>query len=246
MALLVVSLGACGRPAEPAKVPATVTWTTGAAQVTGVRPGPAPNTAVIEVDLPAGGEDCAKDLHLEMLTEENNTVYANVVFSSRGSNVVGACPANERAETTLTTPGPLGDRPLVFNSEAMWHRLGAAYGRCDARLGCTPPADHCAEAWIDQATFDSDVPVKHLSGARVVRGCDGAWLVLDITRHVGECPPAEGAPGCSSEGPVNRVVYRWNGKGWQSVAGAKGAGCDEIKTRLPEFPAALCDRLPSP
>lgn len=249
MVLLVVSLGACGRGAEsgaPSKVPATVAWTTNAAQVTGARPGPAPNTAVIEVELPSGGEDCAKDLRIEMLTEENDTVYANVVFSSRGSAVFGACPAKVKAETTLTTPGPLGQRPLSLNSSEVWHRLGASYGRCDEHLGCTPPADPCAEAWIDKVTFDADVPVKHLNGARDVRGCDGTWLVLDINRHVGDCPPADGVPACPATGHASRVVYRWTGNGWNGVAGAKGAGCDEIKAQLPEFPSALCDRLPSP
>ncbi|GAA1945911.1 hypothetical protein GCM10009754_12200 [Amycolatopsis minnesotensis] len=240
--MLVVSLAACGRAAEPA----AATWTTSAAQVTGARPGPAPNTAVLEVVLPAGGEDCAKDLRVEMLTEENGTVHANVVFSSRSSSAVGACPAKVRAETTLSTPGPLGDRPLMLNSMDVWHRLGATYGRCDEHLGCAPPADHCAEAWIDKTTFDADVPVKHLNGARDVRACDGTWLVLDLNRHVGGCPPADGVPACSATGTANRVVYRWNGTHWGSVAGVKGAGCDEIKTRLPEFPSVLCDRLPSP
>lgn len=219
--------------APPAAAPQ---WTTWAAEVTAVRPGADAASVVIEVSVP----DCAGEPRVEMLTEENDTVYANVVVSG-----LGDCAGRKAAEVVLRTPGPLGTRPLMLNSMDVWGPSGGAYARCDEQLGCVPPEDHCAEAWIDKTVYGMDVPIKRLHGVRDVRGCDGDWLVLDINRSAGDCPPAEGAPPCAASGQASRVFFEWR-EGWTSFAGSQQAGCADAQAARPNFPAALCSSLDAP
>ncbi|WP_153033236.1 hypothetical protein [Amycolatopsis sp. YIM 10] len=237
--LVVVALGALlamvnrDDDAQPSAASAEVTW---AAEVTGVRPGADAASVVIGVSVP----DCAGEPRVEMLTEENDTVYANVVVSGRGD-----CAGRKAAEVVLRTPGPLGARPLMLNSMDVWGPSGGGYARCDEQLGCLPPEDHCAEAWIDKTVYGMDVPVKRLHGVRDVRGCDGDWLVLDIDRSAGDCPPAEGASPCTAGGQASRVFFEWR-DGWSSFAGSRQAGCADAHAVRPEFPAALCASLGAP
>ncbi|GAA4546546.1 hypothetical protein [Amycolatopsis samaneae] len=221
-------------------------WNDVSAEVTAVRPGPAPNVVIARVILPAGDPDCARSPHVDHLDETNDTVSAYIVYAMRATLPREACPRKEQADVPLTTRSPIGDRAVTLNYGRAWHRKGAEYGHCDDNLGCVPPADHCAEAWINQVTFNADVPANHLHGARDVRGCDQNWLILDLDRHVGDCPPAEGAPACRNTHRANRVFYRWAGNGWASFANAKDGGCAEIRAVRPDFPSALCEKLPAP
>ncbi|MBN6039174.1 hypothetical protein [Amycolatopsis sp. 195334CR] len=231
VALVVVNRGDGSAP--PAAAPE---WTTWAAEVTGVRPGADPASVLIDVSIP----DCGGEPRVEMLTEENDTVYANVVVSGPGT-----CTGQKTAEVVLRTPGPLGTRPLMLNTMDVWGLSGGAYARCDEQLGCVPPADHCAEAWIDKTVYGMDVPIKRLHGVRDVRGCDGDWLVLDLNRSAGDCPPAEGAPPCTAGGQTSRVFFEWR-DGWTSFAGSQQAGCADAHAVRPQFPAALCAALGAP
>ncbi|MFD9893796.1 hypothetical protein ACFWY9_30990 [Amycolatopsis sp. NPDC059027] len=229
----------------PAGAAETV-WRDLQAEVTAVRPGPEPNVVVARATVPAGEPDCARSPHVDKVTEENDTVYANIVYSTRATLAREACPRKEQIDVPLTARSPIGDRAISLNSGQAWHRKGAEYGHCDEYLGCVPPADHCAEPWINQTVFSADVPVNRLHGARDLRGCDQNWLVLDLDRHVGDCPPAEGAPACQNTRRANRVFYHWAGNGWKSFAGAKDGGCAEVKAVEPEFPPALCEKLAAP
>ncbi|MGW4486770.1 hypothetical protein ACWEOE_23350 [Amycolatopsis sp. NPDC004368] len=231
----------------PTTAPATAAqrWTTLAAPVDGIRLGSNDASVVIHVSLPAGGPGCSRSPRVEPLTESADelatAVQANVVFDS-ANQAYGGCPTNQAAEVPFTLAAPLGERPLVLNNQA-WHRTGATFARCDEFLGCTPPADHCADAWVDRAVFDLDVPVKHLHGVRDVLACDGSWLVFDLNRHVGDCPP-EGTSCVPGSGPTQRVVYSWDPRGWKQETATKTGTCQEIRAALPKFPAALCAKLP--
>ncbi|MEV6900952.1 hypothetical protein [Amycolatopsis sp. NPDC051372] len=220
-------------------------WITTAAPVDGVRPGADPASVVIHVSLPAGGAGCSRSPRVEPLSETPDelatAVNVNVVFDS-ANQAYGGCPTKQPAEVPFTLAAPLGDRALVLNTEA-WHRTGTTFARCDKFLGCTPPADHCAGQWVDRAVFDLDVPVKHLNGVRTVLACDGSWLVLDLDRHVGDCP-AEGTSCVPGAGPIQRIVYSWDPRGWKLETGTKTGTCAEIRAALPKFPAALCAKLP--
>ncbi|MEV0069445.1 hypothetical protein [Amycolatopsis sp. NPDC050768] len=231
-------------PAAPTASTAPQNWVTFAARVDGIDPGPDPASVVIHVLLPAGNPGCSRSPHVEPIpgaTETADAVNTNVVYESSNS-AFGACPTQQLADVPFTAAAPIGNRALVLNTDA-WHRTGATFARCDEFLGCTPPADHCADAWVDRAVFDLDVPVKHLHGVRDVLVCDGRWLVLDLNRHVGDCPV--GNTSCvPPAGPVQRVVYAWDPRGWKQENGTKTGTCEEIRAALPEFPQPLCEKLP--
>ncbi|WP_432850228.1 hypothetical protein ACQPXB_07055 [Amycolatopsis sp. CA-161197] len=232
-------------PAAPTASTAPHTWVTVTAPVDGIRPGPDPASVVIHVMLPAGGPGCSRSPRVETMSETPDelatAIHANVVFESSNS-AYGGCPTEQPAEIPFTATAPIGNRALVLNNEA-WHRTGATFARCDEFLGCTPPADHCADEWVDRAVFDLDVPVKHLHGVRDVLACDGQWLVFDLNRHVGDCP-VDGTSCVPGTGPVQRVVYSWEARGWKQENGTKTGTCEEIRAALPQFPQALCGKLP--
>jgi hypothetical protein len=235
---------------EPSAQNAPTTWTTYAAEIAGVRRGDE-HTVIVVADLPAGRADCAKDLRIESLNEREpnapDVVYANVVFSSAGSAVAGACPDRRQAEVAMRVSDPLGQRMLMFNAlHPAWAPTGSnAYRQCDEVLGCHPPSDHCDPVWVDQAVLGMDVPVKRVRGVRDVLACDGTWLVLDLNRAVGDCPPAEGAPRCDVPKSTTRVFLRFERDGWRSVAGGKEAGCAPVRPEVPAFPESLCGDLPA-
>ncbi|GGM83024.1 hypothetical protein GCM10012275_62000 [Longimycelium tulufanense] len=165
----------------------------------------------------------------------------------------------------MTASRPIGDRILSLDGvHSVWVADGESYRPCEKYLGCHPPEDHCAAEWIDKATFMSDVPIKRLRSVRKVRACDGRWLILDINRNVGVCPPAEGelprgippssaAPTptrtpipCQPGSRIQRTLYRWTAEGWQHALIVAEGGCRQMQAAEPDLPIGLCDQLPPP
>lgn len=247
--LVLVSSRVGERSASPPTTTDTPAWTTFAAEVVGVRRGDE-RTAIVEVELPAGRSDCARDLRVELLEDQlpdrPTVIYANIVFSSAGTAVADACPDQTPAEVAMPVAQPLADRVLMFNSMTpQWAPEGDRYRSCDEHLGCYPPADHCDPVWIDQAVYYMDVPVNRIRGVRDVVACDGTWLVLELNRGAGNCPPTEGvAQPCVVDDKTNRLFLHFGQHGWDSVAGTRDAGCAAVHTERPDFPAALCESLP--
>jgi hypothetical protein len=250
---VVVVLVLVSRPghtdAGQAPVTSAPAWTTFAAEVTGVRKVD-DRTVMVQVSLPAGRADCARDPHVEMLQDQlpdrPDNIYANVVFSSAGASEVGACPEHQPAEVELRVTQPLGERALVLNTDTthVWAPAGDTYRLCDPTLGCRPPADHCDPVWIDQAVLQMDVPVKRIRSIRDVLACDGTWLVFDLNRAAGQCPPAEGAPKCEITERATRLFMHFDANGWVTVAGTQDGGCAAVHAARPAFPAAMCEKLP--
>lgn len=238
-----VLLAGCARPgplgAGASGAPSPADWTTFAAEVTGVRPGPAPQALVIDVSLPAGAEGCARNPRTDMYTEENNTIYANVVVDSARAGVHGGCPGAAAAVVMLTAPGPIGDRVVVLNQQA-WARTGDAYRRCAADIGCHPPADHCDPSWQLAAFNGLDVP-RH--AARDVEHCDQQWMVMVVDLNTAQCG-AGGRPGCSAPPSVHRYFLRFRDGAWQDFAQTQAGGCDAVRRADPAFPDELCRTLP--
>jgi hypothetical protein len=231
--------------ATSAPLPATSApthWSTSQADVTAVRRGPGGRTAIVELQVPSGDPDCARDPRATNLVEENNLVYASFVVDSRQDDRAGRCLARATATAELTAPGPLGDRTLVLNQQA-WAPQGDTYRRCDDQLGCRPPADHCDRAWVDQAISGMDVPRHAYQG---VKGCDGDWLVLEIDTGAGACGPVDPGPrpSCTAESRRSRHFMTFT-DGWTTVSGARDAGCAGIHAVEPDFPTALCKDLPA-
>jgi hypothetical protein len=124
-------------PSQPIRTapPAASDWVDYAADVTGLRPGPTDRSAIIEVSLTAGRDDCARGGPRVTYQEETATaVIANVVYSSAGNATVGACPYRRPAEVTLTSTAPLAGRSVSLNSMSTWILDGTRYRRCDTHL----------------------------------------------------------------------------------------------------------------
>ncbi|WP_152546935.1 hypothetical protein [Amycolatopsis orientalis] len=195
-------------------------WRTRTVEATGLREGADDRTLLIQVRIPEGSPDCARDPRIEGLTEENGIIYAGTVISG----LTGAdCRSTAPTEIRLTATSPIANRTVVLNSQttAAWHKLpDGTWGHCGA-LGCDPPADHCAPVRVAQTygeAIDTDT-----------RACDQEWLVVDrVNFH---------------RSPSIRVLYRWAPEGWQPVMNVESAGCDEILAKEPRFTRALCEKL---
>lgn len=228
---------ACGQSAKPAAPPE---WQSYAADVTGVRPGPAPNVALIDLTLPAGADGCSRNPAAAVFDQENGHLYVNASFESARAQIVGGCPDNTPATVPLTVPDPLGTRVLVVNEQA-WAPTGGAYRRCAPDVGCDPPADHCDPSWELAAFNGLDVP-RH--AYRSFDHCDQQWLVMTVDLNGGACG-AGGRPGCSAPPSVTRYFLRFVA-GWQVLAQTRSGGCAAVLAAEPTFPTALCEHLTAP
>jgi hypothetical protein len=224
---------------QPAAEPPPA-WTDYSAEVTGVRRGPTDRVALIDITVPAGRPDCARDPRITYYTEENNRIYANVVVSSAGAAVVGGCPERAPAVVTLTAPNPLGDRLLVLNQEA-WKPDGAGYRKCDGALGCDPPSDPCDPRLLNAVRDGMDVP---RNSAYTVEHCEPRWLVMSVNLNSTACG-AGGRPGCSAPPSVRRYFLRYDGR-WTVVVSTVGPGCADVLASEPAFPRQACANLPAP
>jgi hypothetical protein len=193
-------------PAPPANL---------AAWVSDIRPGPDDHSAVLHVDLSA----CAVEPHVRV-TETADRIDADVLFGSQGGPDCRQVPA----DFPMRTAAPIGKRPVIVNAGDAWRPAPGGWKKCDKILGCDPPADHCAEAWVAQLEFSAEAEYPGTT-----RACDQNWLIHDLQRHSGQA--------------ANRVAYRWAGTGWVSFASAVGGGCGEILAVEPKFPTSLCRDL---
>ncbi|WP_086842799.1 hypothetical protein [Amycolatopsis kentuckyensis] len=210
-----------GQPAPspaPQPVPSSAPPAEQLAWVTDVRPGPDDRSAVLHLDLPT----CAEAPHARV-TEAENRIDAEILFRPREG---AHCP-QAPADFPIKTAAPIGKRPFIVNVGETWGLVSGGWKKCDERLGCEPPADHCDQAWIAQLEFSAEAEYPGTT-----RACDQNWLVHDLQRHSGQ--------------PPTRVAYRWAGTYWASFAGAKGGGCAEILAVEPKFPTALCKDLKPP
>ncbi|WP_018353028.1 hypothetical protein [Longispora albida] len=243
-------LAGCG--GQPAAGPADTGVASAApvmAEVAGVRPGPAEDTFVVDLSLPAGKPGCARDPKATNVTEEGETIFASFVYSPGYSyDTLRVCAEKTTVPVTVKVSRPVGTRTLSLNSipGSRWTQEAGAFRRCHDTLGCKPPADHCDPLWIDLVVGTMDVPVKRIRGVRTVRGCEQNWLVFDLNPAAGDCPPAEGAAtACSVPSRTRRVYLRWDSNGWKEFATGKSAGCADALGTEPAFPARLCENLPA-
>ncbi|MBB5850526.1 hypothetical protein ACFQ05_32600 [Amycolatopsis umgeniensis] len=213
--------------ASPETAPATTSGTTPgpplmsappadmSAWVTDIRLGPDDHSAVLRVDLPA----CAVEPHTQ-ITEAADRIGAGVLFQPGNGPDCKQVPT----DFPMKTAASIGKRPVIVNAGDAWGLTSTDWKKCDKILGCEPPTDHCDAAWVAQAEFSAEAEYPGTT-----RACDQNWLIHDLQRHSGQAP--------------TRVVYRWAGNGWMSVASAKGGGCGEILAAEPAFPTHLCQNL---
>ncbi|UMP01474.1 hypothetical protein [Amycolatopsis sp. EV170708-02-1] len=201
-------------PKSPTSVEAALPDATLTVATTGVRAGPDDRTLLLQVAIPK----CGRDPRIEGLTEENDIIYAYVVITPGAAD----CRETVPSEIKLTTAAPIANRTLMLDwSAGPWNKLpDGTWGHCGA-LGCHPPADHCADVWVEQTRGEAiDIDT---------RACDQRWLVVDRTNF--------------PQSPSLRVLYRWATEGWQSVTSVKSKGCEEILAKEPQFSRVLCEKL---
>jgi hypothetical protein len=237
-ALAAVGL-ACGRPANlSAPAPGSSPGSFMVSGVQSVRRGPTPNTVLIDVAVPSGGEDCVRNLRADVFDQvPGSTIFVHVLFDSANVQTYGVCPTTAIATVTLTMPDPIGDRPLAID-ERVWTPDGTGYRQCDVNLGCNPPADHCAQQWIQQARSGLDVP-QH--GFTKAEHCDQSWLILTVDANTAVCG-AGGRPGCSAPPNVTRYFLRFD-NGWRYIISTTTGGCAAVKAKAADFPEGLCRAL---
>ena len=213
-------------------------WVTYQAAVSAVTPGPGAKTVTVHVKAPAGGDSCSRNVRVGNRVEENGVVFADIVQDSAGSAVHGACPTYRPAQVRLTSPQPIGDRPLTLNQKT-WALRNGTYVRCDENLGCTPPKDRCDPIWTRAAVQGMDVS-RHSQGD--VEACDGTWLVMTVPDDATTCG-AEARPGCEVNTSVRRYFLRSGPAGWTTVTRTASGGCADALKAAPTFPRKLCAGL---
>ncbi len=249
---LMVLVGCAAPPgsreaAGPAPSTGAVTpqrWVSYAADVVAVHPGRTGRDAIIEVRLPGSRVDCGRDPQVSYVEEEQGLFHLTVVFSA-ASNPRDSCASSRLAEVTFNAPASLSGRTLVINNESFWQQTGTDYRKCDERLGCDPPTDHCDPAWRDLVLGHLDVP-RH-SGVST-RACDGHWMVVDIDVGPSSCTRINAAVnGCRPTSNVTRWFLRFTGTRWEIITGTtRTGGCSVVQAEDPNFPTTLCQDLSAP
>src|SRR5439155_13048117 len=130
---------------------------------------------------PSGNQLCITGVQALVTETSAQAVYVGV----RGTPTATACSSSNSPTVSLTLPEPLAGRDLVVDSNAYTSDGAGTMRRCDAQLGCHPPAFGCDQPWIDQALREADTPPR---SKRTVEGCDGHYLVMTIDVGTSACP----------------------------------------------------------
>lgn len=225
---------ASGPPVERESLPGTF-----AAEATAVRVLPEGRGFAITVEVPAGERGCATDARARYDGDDYGRHHVTTVYDSAG----GRCP--DSLERTVELRVPPQGRDLVLNNAAWRPGPDRSYVQCSDVLGCRPPADRCADAWVQQLLSTTELPPERDVD---VLGCDGAWMVLAVDAVVTGCQPIDGAsppPGCAGSGVHTRWFARLDAeRHWEVVASGRSAGCADVAD-VPAFPRRLCEALPA-
>ncbi|MDW8478135.1 hypothetical protein QBA57_00935 [Streptomyces scabiei] len=218
-------------------------WTLSAPiRIDGVRTADGGRSLVVDAEVPDGARDCVRSLRGELDTVEHGTVYVKVTYETRSQDQASGCTDTQRVKATVKLSEPLGSRKVMVNSMDVYTPVGATPPalRLCGENGCDPTPPRCTSSSYQQAVNDTDIP-EHTSWEE--RGCDGTWLVLDLSTRMGAACGDPG-DGCSSSGVSQRWFYKAASSGWRPVATSGDAGCAGIHRVQPELPEHLCASLP--
>ncbi|MFF6788828.1 hypothetical protein ACFY9C_07115 [Streptomyces filamentosus] len=211
-------------------------------RIDGVRTAGGGRALVVGAEVPDGERECVRGLRGTFESAGHGTVRVSVTYESPAADREYGCTGTRRVETTVELDGPLGSRKVLVNNWTAYTPAGAvppALRPCGEN-GCDPTPPRCAPSSYQQAVDGTDVP-EHTGWEE--RGCDGTWLVLDLSSRMG--PVCGGVDdGCSSGSVSQRWFYRAEPEGWRAVAMNGGAGCAGVRAVLPDLPERLCASLP--
>jgi hypothetical protein len=265
--VLALLLAACGTaPAGPAATDAAATVTASASPagaaastVTTWRTFPANDFVhmqladsgrelVIPVQVPPENSECLRNFTARLTSFTPAVARLTITFEEPVSGP-GAyqCPLGPIATVRIALPAPLGKRQVIVNNLAtFWSTSATALTLCgNAGTPCTPvptspPPASCSDVsygWAMAATG----PPEHADYNAV--GCDGQWLVLDVG-WPGGAAGCDG-PSCGTGSTVTHWFFRASAKGWIVIASSLTAGCTRVHQVAPQFPTALCAKLPA-
>ncbi|MER5863193.1 hypothetical protein [Kitasatospora sp. NPDC002040] len=242
-ALLAVLLGGCGSTVAAGRA-APASWgLVGPSAVEGARTAEDGKALSVDVRVPAGGGECYRALTGSVETVEAGTVHVRVTYEAPRGDSRTDCTGYTTATATFPLPEPVGEKKVLINSQYVFTPAGAvppALRLCGSQ-GCDPVATSCTDGSYRQALVQADTP-QHSSWR--ARGCDGRWLVLEISVPTGAACGDPG-PDCSASVRTARWFYRSGPAGWTAVTTDGSAGCAGVHRTEPSFPAALCSALPA-
>ncbi|MQY13495.1 hypothetical protein SRB5_36430 [Streptomyces sp. RB5] len=235
--------GAGGVP--PSEASEGARWTLASPiRIDGVRTADGGRSLVVGAEVPDGPRPCVRSLRGEVDHVGDGVVSVRVTYESPAGDRESGCTGTRRVEVPVQLDEPLGTRKVgVGYPGNLFTPVGAtppALRKCGEN-GCDPTPPRCTPDSYRQAVNSTDI-ADHTHSEE--RGCDGKWLVLDLSTRMG---PACGEPGdgCSSSSVSQRWFYRAGESGWRPVATSGDAGCGGVRKVVPEFPEGLCASLPS-
>lgn len=195
----------------------------------------------ITAEVPAGRAGCAGALTGTVI-QWNPSADITLTVESWGPDM-NACPSQQTETSDLTLPAALGQRDVVIDTSAIFAPAsGALMRRCG--ISCTPPPPispaSCTDASYSEAMGATGPPQDADYNAV---GCDSQWLVLDVG-WPGGASGCDG-PSCAGGSTVEHWFFRASQHGWLVITNSLTAGCTRVHQVEPQFPAALCDRLPA-
>ncbi len=220
----------------------TTRWVTFAVSgVTEVRVSPDGRVLTLDARVPDGPDGCLRGPTGRLDGFEPKLVRVDIRFESRLLMAGDGCPGERTVPVEVRLPEPLGERDVVVNLDQLYTPDRPGLLRRCGELGCHPAPTGCTSDSYYQAARDADAPEHSYHRER---GCDGKWLVMDISINSG--PVCEGSGDCAGASGTTRYFYRATPTGWRVIAATTKPGCDDVRSAEPRFPRTLCAKLTAP
>ncbi|MEV7805976.1 hypothetical protein AB0O28_23815 [Microbispora sp. NPDC088329] len=220
----------------------TSRWVTYAVSaVTEVRISPDGRVLTLDARVPDGPDGCLRGPTGRLDGFEPKLVRVDIRFESRLLMAGNGCPGERTVPVEVRLPKPLGKRDVVVNLDQLYTPDRPGLLRRCGELGCHPAPTGCTPDSYYQAARDADAP-QH--SYHQERGCDGKWLVMDISVNSG--PVCERPGECAGASRATRFFYRATPSGWRVMMTTTKPGCDDVLAAEPRFPRELCATLTAP
>ncbi|GGO28020.1 hypothetical protein GCM10010116_56180 [Microbispora rosea subsp. aerata] len=195
----------------------------------------------LDTRVPDGPDGCLRGPTGRLDGFEPKLVHVDIRFESRLLTAGNGCPGERTVPVEVRLPKPLGKRDVVVNLDQRYTLDRPGLLRRCGELGCHPAPTGCTSDSYYQAAGDADAPEHSYHRER---GCDGKWLVMDISISGG--PVCERPGECAGASRTTRYFYRATPAGWRVITATTGPGCDDVLVAEPRFPRELCAKLTAP